>query len=376
MADGKFVLKQRLKMFMQKAVLPAAYRLGCIRKVNENLIVFADAHHDIRPVSMDRLAEELISKKEYKIIERYHDYASMGFVGQFFDSVKFMWLYAKTGCVIICDNYMPVAACKKRKKTKVIQLWHGPGAYKKFGYDSADDIPDYYKGNVFKNYDLVTVSGEKCIAPFSSAMRQPDGIVKAVGISRMDGYREEKNIKKCHAIFEKKYPEAAGKKTILWAPSFRGNAGEPRLLGLEAIDKLKEKLGDKWCVICSIHPHLYAKYDREDLRGRIPTEQIIPCVDIFITDYSSVLYDACIYEKKMLMFAPDLDEFVKARGTYMTMDEFPGEIVTDENKLSEAVIRTYDEYDYDKQKEFVRGYLAACDGHATERIVEFIRKNV
>ena len=78
----------------------------------------------------------------------------------------------------------------------------------------------------------------------------------------------------------------------------------------------------------------------------------------------------------MLMFAPDIDEFVSARGTYMSMDEFPGEIVSDKNKLTEAVIKTYDNYDHAKQQRFIDDYLAACDGHATERIVEFIRDNV
>ncbi len=381
MADKKFALKQRLKMLMQNVLLPAVYRVGCMRSVDEKLIVFADAHHDKRPVSMERLVKELArqSKKEehtVRIVERYHDYAGMGFVGQFKDACSFMWLYAKARCVIICDNYMPVAACKKRKKTKVIQLWHGPGAYKKFGYDSDDDIPSYYKGNVFKNYDLVTVSGKKCVAPFTSAMRQKKGIVRPIGISRMDEYKDEKYIKKCHDKFEKLYPEAKGKKTILWAPTFRGNAGDPSLPGVEAIDELKKELGNDWYVISSIHPHLFSRYNRDDLKGRMPTEQIIPCVDIFVTDYSSVLYDACIHEKKMLMFAPDIDEFVSARGTYMSMDEFPGEIVSDKSKLTQAVINTYDNYDHAKQQRFIDDYLAACDGHATERIVDFIQENV
>ena len=377
MAKKGFAFKQRAKMFMQGVILPFVYRVGCIRKVDPHLVVFADAHHDKRPVSMDRLLRTLSKdQKDIKIVERYVDYAGLGYLGQFFDSIKFMWLYAVSGCVIICDNFLPVAACKKRKKTKVIQLWHGPGAYKKFGYDSPDDIPSYYKKNVFRNYDLVTVSGDKCIAPFSSAMRQKKGIVRAVGISRMDDCISASHIKKCRDIFYEKYPEAKGKKIVLWAPSFRGNAGDPYLVGLEDVDRLSKQLGSDWYVVCSIHPHLFGKYDRKDLRGRIPTEVILPSVDVFITDYSSVLYDACIYEKKMLMFAPDLEEFKKARGTYMDVSEFPGEIITDGDDLYEGVIRTYESYDKERQKEFTKGYLGACDGHATERIVKFIRSHV
>ena len=374
MAKKGFAFKQRVKMLMQGVVLPFVYRVGCLRKVDTSLVVFADAHHDKRPVSMDRLVRTLSDQyDDIRIVERYRDYAGMGYVGQFLDAVKFMWLYAVSGCVIICDNYLPVAACRKRKKTKVIQLWHGPGAYKKFGYDSPDDIPSYYRGNVFKNYDLVTVSGKKCIRPFSTAMRQKKGIVRATGISRMDDCLSESHIRQCRERFYDKYPEAKGKKVVLWAPTFRGNAGEPRLVGLSDIDKLKDALGDEWCVISSIHPHLFHKYDREDLKGRIPTEEMLPAVDVFITDYSSVLYDACLYGNRMLMFAPDYDEFVSARGTYMDMKEFPGEIITDGKSLPDGVKRAFENYDRDRQREFTEGYLGACDGHATERIIRFIR---
>ena len=373
MAKKGFAFKQRAKMLMQRVVLPCVYRVGCLRKVDRSLVVFADAHHDKRPVSMDRLVKTLTDKRsDIHIIERYRDYAGLGYVGQFLDAVKFMWLYAVSGCVVICDNYLPVAACKKRKKTTVIQLWHGPGAFKKFGYDAVSDIPANYRYNVFRNYNLVTVSGEKCVKPFSSAMRQKKGIVQAIGISRMDECLSKEYRDNCKKEFIKKYPEAKDKKIILWAPSFRGNAGDPYLVGLEAIDKLKKDLGDDWYVVCSIHPHLFKKYNREDLKGRMPTERMIPAADIFITDFSSVMCDACLHKKKMLLFAPDFDEYMGDRGTYMSIDEFPGEIVRSGDDLSDALMRCYDGYDTEKQNRFISDYLTACDGHATERIVSFI----
>ena len=386
MTDIKFVIRQRLKLMMQGAVLPAVYRIGCLRRVDPSLIVFADAHHNSRPTSMDRLVWELRRResegqmqsetrgngRKLRVIERYHDYAGMSMLGQFFDAVSFMWLYAVAGAVVICDNYMPVAACKKRKKTKVVQVWHGPGLYKKFGYDTPDDIPSYYKKNVFRNYDLVTVSGKKCVPVFERAMRQPEGVVRAVGIARLDICRSEKYRKHCREEFEKIYPEAKGKKVILWAPTFRGNAGRPKLVGLEAMDRLRRELGDDWCVIYSVHPHLFTYYDREDLRGRMPTERLLPAVDVLITDFSSVMCDAAVMGRKMLLLAPDLHEFMENRGTYMKPEEFPGEIVTEADRLKDAVIRTYEDYDYGKQETFIRGYLDACDGHATERTLAYI----
>ena len=75
------------------------------------------------------------------------------------------------------------------------------------------------------------------------------------------------------------------------------------------------------------------------------------------------------------MFAPDLEEFAKSRGTYMQPSDFPGEIITDGKKLKEAVIRTYEAYDLSKQEKFIDDWLTACDGHATERILDFIMED-
>ncbi len=370
--DLRFKIKQDMKMFLQNIYLPMVYKLNSFKPVDEALVVFVDCHHKTRPESMARLVSAAKAKRELKVLEWYRDFSKMSAFAQFKDSVAFMRLYARAGAVVICDNFLPVASCKKRKKTKVIQLWHGPGAFKKFGYDAEDDIPSFYKGNVYKNYDLVTVSGTKCVEPFTSAMRQKEGVVRPIGISRMDSCVREVYKDKCTSQFFEAYPEAVGKKIVLWAPTFRGNAGRPYLVGLSDMEKLKEKLGKDWFVILSIHPHLIGHLKREDLKTKLPTERMIPVCDVFITDYSSVMYDACLLKKKMFMFAPDLEEFVKGRGTYMQPEDYPGEIVTDGKKLKEAVERTYEAYDYSKQERFVEDWLTACDGHATERILDFI----
>ena len=373
--DLRFKIKQNLKMFLQNIYLPIVYRANSLKPVDEGLVVFADCHHKKRPESMARLVSAAKAKRELKVLEWYRDFSEMSAYAQFSDSVAFMRLYARARAVVICDNFLPVASCKKRKKTKVIQLWHGPGAFKKFGYDSDDDIPSFYKGNVYKNYDLVTVSGTKCVEPFTSAMRQPEGVVRPIGISRMDSCVREVYKDKCISQFYEKYPEARGKKILLWAPTFRGNAGRPYLCGLEEMEALKKSLSEDWFVILSIHPHLIPHLNREDLKTKLPTERMIPVCDVFVTDYSSIMYDACLLKKKMLMFAPDLEEFAKSRGTYMQPSDFPGEIITDGKKLKEAVIRTYEAYDLSKQEKFIDDWLTACDGHATERILDFIMED-
>ena len=59
-------------------------------------------------------------------------------------------------------------------------------------------------------------------------------------------------------------------------------------------------------------------------------------------------------------------------GLQLKPEEFPGEIVTDPDGLKDALIRTYKDYDYEKQADYIQGYLGACDGHATERVINYI----
>ena len=175
-------------MAFQQVILPIVYKLYAVKPIKQGTILLADAHHDEIPFSLMALKAALEQQEDLHITEIYwnNEHCSAGRVLR--NMFEFMKLYAVSQTVVICDNFLPAASCRKRKGTKVIQLWHAGGALKKFGYDTADDIPAYYKGNVMANCNMVTVSAKRCIEPFSSAMRLPCQRVKAMGISRTDLY--------------------------------------------------------------------------------------------------------------------------------------------------------------------------------------------
>ena len=372
-----FFFKQLLKLAVQNIILPFCYMTASGKDVDEKLVVFADAHHDSLPDSMEMFFHYLKKetdegRKDLKIEEFFRDFSKMSASETLKSSVSFMKLYARARCIILCDNFLPVSSCKKRKETKVIQLWHGPGAFKKFGYDTPDDIPSFYKSNVFANYDLVTVSGHRAIAPFQSAMRQPDGVVKDLGIPRMDRWYDEAYLEGLREKFVSAYPEAKGKKVLLWAPTFRGNAGVPSLAGLSDVERLAEKLKDEWYVIISLHPHLLSLPEYKRYSQPLRSQEIMPSADVIMTDYSSILYDAVVLKKRLLIFAPDACEFLDKRGVYMSMDEIPAVRVDDPEKMEQALKDTFDNYDYDIQRAFFSSWLSSCDGNVCERIGRYI----
>ncbi len=370
----KIWFRQYIKMAVQNILLPVVYRVGCIAPVEKGLVIFADAHHNGVPASMEPLVREVKRRRQgLKILELYDDYQGCPFPRLLKRMLLFMKYYARAEFVVICDNFLPASSCKKRAGTTVIQLWHGCGAFKKFGYDTQGDIPAFYKGNVFKNYDIVTVSAPECVRHFQSAMRQPHGVPQPLGVCRTDKYFRASYNRSCRELFLDKHPEAKGKKVILWAPTFRGNPADPELGQYADIIQMSAQLSQEAIVIIKIHPHLVKKYPSYD-NSTLTTDQLLPSTDLLITDYSSILFEYSIYQKPMLFYAPDRQEYGVERGFYLDYGALPGPIVTDKTKLATEARRLLSQNNTDSKavEAFYKTYMSSCDGQATKRIADII----
>lgn len=372
-----FRIRQYIKMLLQNVMLPIIYALFCHMPVRKGSVIFADAHHKEVPFSM-RYMYETMRKEEQKgncRIEVFiDDFQKMSFGAMLKYLLRFMKRYATAETVIICDYFLPVAACKKRKETKVIQLWHSCGLMKKIAYDTGQDIPENYRGNMFGNYTYLTLSAEICVPVHSRALRLAQDHIVATGVSRTDYYFDEQWNDRCRKAFYEAYPEAVGKKIALWASTFRGNAAMPTLEGLEAIRSVQEQLSDEWYLIIKAHPHIDAHGMVSNCS--IPTEELLAVADVMITDYSSVLFDYLLYNKPAVLFAPDLRTYEDGRGFYLNYREIPYEIAENAGELKAALVGSFDWYQGHKEDitVFRNLYVGACDGHSTERILKLMKK--
>lgn len=441
-----FRIKQLLKMFLQNILLPLFYAWYARKPVEKGSILFADAHHDQIPFSMRRVydaltsgnvgghtpesgettlrrqmeaeAEESKSRGDRKPegddagnaprrVENFvRDFDGMSYGGLLRYLLRFMRAYATAEYVFICDYYLPVASCRKRPETKVVQLWHSCGLMKKIAHDAGDDIPKGYRGNMFGNYTYLTLSAQVCVPVHARALRIPRERIYATGVSRTDDYFDEDRNRRCRETFFARYPQARGKKIALWAPTFRGNAAMPRLEGLEEIRRVAEALAGEWYFVIKAHPYI-------DVHGmvsncEIPTEELLPVADLMITDYSSVMFDYLLYRKPLILFAPDLEQYEAARGFYIDYREIPYPITQTGEELKNAVeacVRSESGKEPERRAEnrgvmpqggtggsgkrgenseesekasgeeidrFREKYVGACDGHATERILKLV----
>ena len=69
--------------------------------------------------------------------DRYHtelfieDFNQMSFLQTAVFLLRFMRSYATAEYVFICDYFLPAAACRKRRETTLVQLWHSCGLMKR-----------------------------------------------------------------------------------------------------------------------------------------------------------------------------------------------------------------------------------------------------
>lgn len=350
--------------------------------------MLADAHHDACPLHLSRVRETL-KLGGYDIEEWYIDLSKYSTFAGLREMCRFMKVYAQAEYVILCDNFLPIASCNKKKRTTVIQLWHGCGAFKKFGYDTAEDCFGYSE-HVYKNHDIVTVTSDYCTKIYSHAMRLPIRHVLPLGNSFSDRLFEREYIEASQAKLRYGYSDIDGRKVVVWAPTFRGYANEASLCGEEYIDRLQkdEELADKIYIIKCPHPHIKNKGHQTKSDCTMHTDELLPVCDVLITDYSSVFFEALLCDCSLVFFAPDYNLYAHDRGLYIDYKALPGEVVCgvvsekkrarimfDENLYTELKNSLLLAIDHPEQHAKARinyrnKYMSACDGTSTDKILE------
>ena len=349
-------MRNRIKAVIMYGVIPLLFKIFCLAPVQKKRILFADTHHDEIPFSMRRLRDKVKAEGAFEVIEFYQNIAS-SVSGQ----LKFLRLYARAKIVIVCDYCAPVSAVK-RKGQFIIQLWHSGGLLKKMGYDAAEDIAPGWRGDMFKNYDMVTVSAPVVSPVLAKGMRLPFEKVQPIGVCRTDYYSDQQWLEECRTKFQLCYPEARDKTVVLYAPTFRGNAAAPYLTGIDEILQAQHALQDTHYFILSLHPHLVKHYPQ--YAAKMPSEELLPMADMLITDYSSILFDYLLFDKPIVLFAPDLEEYQAARGFYVEYETLPGAIAQNTDELVREIAHPKTV----NLSEWRSVHMLSCDGAVTERI--------
>jgi len=96
---------------------------------------------------------------------------------------------------------------------------------------------------------------------------------------------------------------------------------------------------------------------------------------MLITDYSSIYYDYLFFRRPVVLFVPDLEDYLRNTGLYVPYDRFPGMIVKTYEGLYEAVLTAgkWAGQQYREQMDaFWDEQMVFCDGNSTEKLLRQI----
>ena len=387
----KFISKLRRirKHYRYKVYFPKVYSSYCTEPVQENKVLFLEMRFTKLSNSFELIYKALEESGEYDL---KCSYVQFNFIRgrEFTQRVNEMLKELATAkYVFVDDASLILSSIPLRKETVAINLWHACGAFKKFGRSTAelkfgssaatlDKYPNY------GNLTHVTVSSPEVIWAYEEAMHLPKGIVKATGVSRTDQFYDKEFVESRKQKLYEIMPEAKDKKVILYAPTFRGHVATASSPDRIDFERFCRELGNEYVIVCKHHPFVKnppiipeeLQHFARDLTKDLSIEDLLCSADICISDYSSLVFEYSLFEKPMIFYAYDYDNYCDWRGFYYDYSEFtPGPVVQTEDELLDSIKNIDTQFDKQRVIDFKEKFMGSCDGHATERIIELMKES-
>ncbi len=272
---------------------------------------------------------------------------------------------------------------KKRKKQFFIQTWHGGLGMKKIEADMFN-LTKMMKRNIkhsSKMTDLF-ISNSKHLTNIIKNSFWYDGPIKEIGFPKNDIFYSPKEFLKGIKIKVKDELNLPDKKILLYAPTFRDNQSlDVYNINFEVLNKaLKERFNEDFILLIKLHPRikqLSEKMIREnklilDVSNYDNMQELIIATDIFITDYSSGIFDFASLRRPGFLYATDIEEYKKERGLYYDLHTMPFPLAENNEQLYNNIIK-FNEKDYlNKLEQFFIDMGLKDNANSTEKVAKII----
>lgn len=383
-------LIRQLKKYYIKEYLPAVYEHFRKAPVEENKVIILQQRSNLNS-SCKSIYHSLKKDPYFNVIFHELRHRKVSMLKYYQNAVMFIADFATARAVITHEQSEILGSLDIRPESIYIQLWHGL-PLKKLRYSLAG-LKGYKSVKAFEeypesNYDIVPIAAPEWRPVFEEFMGLEKGTsaIQSLGIPRTDQFYDQDYISSCYEKIHTLVPASNEKKIILYAPTYRGF--EPHRAAPDEIDigMFAEKLSDEYILIIKHHqtlstwpeiPQQYKDsfaYDMTKGSG-MDINELMTVSDICITDYSSLVFDFAIYEKPVVFFAYDEDEYCDERGFYYTVGELSaGPVCRTNEEVVDYIANIDKRFDIGDIKKFKERFIRDCDGHATERIIKIIKE--
>ena len=295
--------------------------------------------------------------------------------------------YLSTAKYLVSNSSVPMYF-GKRDEQIYINTWHGV-PLKVMGYERAEQRINSTE-NIARNFINAThVIGANLFTAermFKKAYML-DGIYKGKLVDeplpRTDTtktFTREQSLEKLA-----KFGIKTDKKIVVYAPTWKGklyNSVNVDLTDLKAaVRTLKERINsDEYEVFLRVHYFIYRaiSMDKELSKICIPftvdTNELLPAVDVLISDYSSIFFDFLSTGKPILFYVPDLADYSENRGLYISLDELPGPVSENLEDIADY-INNIEQVKKDYADNYSKMFDWCCskeDGKVCDRVIDDI----
>ncbi|WP_317762998.1 CDP-glycerol glycerophosphotransferase family protein [Pediococcus parvulus] len=317
-------------------------------------------------------------KQLYDTFEENGDYELKAFCFHYDRSWKsrllFFWYslmsvyYVATSHLFIIDDYFfPLYSLKKHRKNVVIQTWHAIGTLKKFGLS----LPNAQKSVIkpHTNYDWVVVNTEADRQAYADAFDIENSHILPLGQPMLDTVSKSSiNLPPNH------------KKKLLYSPTYRSNDSKKVLTAVNDMIKATASLKEDWEIYISIHPYVNMKSNLPKLPKNVHlfqdpalVKKIMPKVDVFITDYSSLLLNFSYFERPILLFTPDYQDYSQEQGFYVDYFNYlHAPSFKQTSSLMTFINEDLSHVDLDYVRQLKQKNFPNQDGHNSDRVYNFL----
>lgn len=241
---------------------------------------------------------------------------------------------------LITDTSFPPYYIKKKEQV-YLNTWHGT-PLKAMG--RIVPMREYALGNVQRNFliaDYLLYQNE-----FSRDAFMTDYMIKDIypGTALISGYPRNSTFfhkQRYHQI--RKELNIDQKQVIIYMPTWRGllhKKETDKQLGIlgNYFAQIDSKLTDSQVFYVKLHPFVkdemdYSGYKHiKEFPQRYETYDFLNASDVLVTDYSSIMFDYAVTQRKIVLFTYDRDEYKNGRGLYLDLDtlELPKADTVDE----------------------------------------------
>lgn len=260
--------------------------------------------------------------------------------------------------VLVTDEFV------RRSPEVCIMIGHGIAGGKTFGLDQPYS---YHTHDDARLITWVITTGELVRGIIARQSGVSIDKVLPLGMPRTDQYFKVRG-------------SGRGKRTYLYAPTYRGYGEGEDPLDTTDFREIDELLNDDEEFIIKAHmlesdlrdPVLEYEHIKIVSNREQSAEYLIGC-DVLITDYSSILFDAYLLNKPVVLFAKDVNQFIWHRGMYFKYPEGYSERFCDNETDLVRMIREADA-PTEIERRIRKIVCENCDGHSTDRILELIKE--